>query len=314
MRMRGVWMGLVVFAAVAYGDVKQPANVDLRPGQRESEKQVQPSRPSVADAGARMYASQVREGMLRIPVPGGLIKGTDPDFGSYTLTVPEPFHMDATEITWAKWREVRDWAITNSYDLIDVGVGKTTNHPVQRVSWYECVKWCNARSEMEGLVPCSTVGGTTCRMGEGLPDCSFTASGYRLPTVDEWEYAARGGLTGKRFPWGDTISHAQANYYSWDGYAYDEGPSRGCHPKYKDPAYPYTSPVGSFVPNGFGLYDMAGNVWEWCWAPKGSSRCIRGGSWDSDASGLRCGYRNVNDGPNDRGDYGGFRTVRRAGQ
>ncbi len=312
MRMRGFWMGLIVLATGAYGDVKQPMNVDVPTTQRDHSSQVQSARPLLADAGARMSALRVREGMLRIP--SGVNTGTDPDFGAYTLTVSEPFHMDATEITWAKWREVRDWAITNNYDLIDVGGGKADNHPVQRVSWYECVKWCNARSEMEGLTPCYTVGGIICRMGEGLPDCAFTVSGYRLPTVAEWEYAARGGLSGKRFPWGDSITHVQANYYSWDGYAYDEGPSRGCHPNYKDTSYPYTSPVASFAPNGYGLYDMAGNVWEWCWAPKGSSRCIRGGSWDSDASGLRCGYRNVNDGPHDRGDYGGFRTVRRAGQ
>lgn len=283
--------------------------------------------PAAVRAAAKpvrdMASARVREGMVRIPA--GTNKGVDPDFGEYALAVSEPFHMDVTEVTWGKWKEVRDWAVERpdatpetqaffKYDLADVGAGKADDHPVQRVSWYECVKWCNARSEKEGLIPCYTVGGVVLRKGEGMPDCSFTASGYRLPTVTEWEYAARGGLTGKRFPWGDEVSHGEANYFSWDGYAYDTSGTRGCHAKFKDAAYPYTGPVATFAANAFGLYDMAGNVWEWCWAPKGSSRCIRGGSWDADASGLRCGYRNVHDGPNDRGDYGGFRTVRRTGQ
>ncbi|HNX34431.1 MAG TPA: SUMF1/EgtB/PvdO family nonheme iron enzyme [Kiritimatiellia bacterium] len=314
MRMRG--LGIVIAAVwvgAAQGDGPQPKKAVSPVGPSGEVKAAKPSKPPAAAAGEGVLAAQVREGMVRIPA--GVNKGKDPDFGDYTLTVGEPFHMDVTEVTWARWREVRDWAVNKGYDLVDVGVGKEDNHPVQRVSWHECVKWCNARSEKEGLTPCYTVGAVTCRTGdEGLPDCSFTASGYRLPTAAEWEYAARGGLFGKRFPWGDTVSHSQANYYSWDGYAYDASPTRGCHPKYKSGVYPYTSPVGSFAPNAFGLYDMTGNVWEWCWAPKGSSRCIRGGSWDADAGGLRCGYHNVSDGPNDRGDYGGFRTVRRAGQ
>jgi formylglycine-generating enzyme required for sulfatase activity len=306
MSIRGAWLSVAAGVALGAQAADAPAS------HRDAPKQAQPAVRGQSATALDGKAAQVREGMVRIPA--GSNTGSDPDFGAYSLAVAEPFHMDITEVTWAKWREVRDWAVLNGYDLADVGVGKADNHPVQRGSWYECVKWCNARSEKEGLVPCYTVGAVTCRSGEGLPDCSLTASGYRLPTAVEWEYAARGGLSRKRFPWGDSLSHADANYFSWDGYAYDASPTRGAHPKFKDAAYPFTAPVASFAPNGYGLYDMAGNVWEWCWAPKGSSRCIRGGSWDADAGGLRCGARNVHDGPNDRGDYGGFRTVRRAGQ
>ena len=312
MRRCGFLVGMTVLLAwAARGDDQFSTNVNMRASHRESPKQIQRTRSSGGVEGGA--STTVREGMVRIPA--GINAGTDPELGSYSLNVIEPFHMDTTEVTWAKWKEVRDWAVTNGYqDLAEVGAGKEDDHPVQRVSWYECIKWCNARSEKEGQFPCYTVGAVVCRTGEGSPDCSFTASGYRLPTVVEWEFAARGGLSGNRFPWGDTVTHAQANYYSADGYEYDASPTRGGHPKYKTGSYPYTSPVGSFPANGFGVFDMAGNVWEWCWAPKGCSRCIRGGSWDADARGLRNAHRNKNDGPNDRGDYGGFRTVRRAGQ
>jgi formylglycine-generating enzyme required for sulfatase activity len=254
-----------------------------------------------------------RKGMVRIPA--GVNGGRDPDFGEYSLAVEEPFHMDATEVTWGFWREVRDWAVTNGYeDLEEVGAGKADDHPVQSVNWFAAVKWCNARSEKEGLVPCYNVGGVVCRRSGGAPDCSFAASGYRLPTHTEWEYAARGGLVSKRYPWGDTIAHGQANYYSHAGDTNDVSKTRGPHPAYGVGAAPFTAPVASFAPNGFGLYDMAGNVWEWCWAPKGASRTFRGGSWDGDAGGVRCGYRSENSGNGEQSVYGGFRCVRRAGQ
>jgi len=173
------------------------------------------------------------------------------------------------------------------------------NDPAVYVSWYGAAAYCNWLSQQESRKPCYDL---------ETWECDFLKNGYHLPTEAQWEYAARGGLSGKRFPWGDTISHSQANYYSSSSYDYDIGPTRGYHSTWNDGIYPYTSPVGSFAPNGYGLYDMAGNVWEWCndWYsdytsdsqtnPTGPSsgefRVLRGGSWGSYANRCSLTHRN----------------------
>ncbi len=234
-------------------------------------------------------------GMVRIP--GGTNAGTDPDYGDYSLTV-DSFYMDRTEVTKAQWDVVYNWAIVNGYSFANAGSGKAADHPVHTVTWYDCVKWCNARSEKEGKTPCYDLSNWS---------CDVSANGYRLPTNDEWEYAARGGSSGKRFPWGDTITHSQANYYSYS-YSYDVSPTRGYHPDYDDGETPYTSPSGTFSPNGYGLCDMAGNVWEWCNTTSGSARTIRGGCWGNDASFARCGYRSSST-PSSTSNHFGLRVV-----
>jgi formylglycine-generating enzyme required for sulfatase activity len=179
--------------------------------------------------------------------------------------------------------------------------------PVEQVSWFDAVAYCNARSQKEGLTPAYTIHGE-----EVLWNPS--ADGYRLPTEAEWEYAARGG-TRTPFSTGDNITTSQANYNG--NYPYNEH-TLGIYRR-------KTTPVGSFTPNPWGLYDMHGNVNEWCWdwygpygtenqdnpvgAAAGSFRVNRGGSWSSYAKYLRSAIRNYNM-PSYRYGNRGFRLAR----
>jgi sulfatase modifying factor 1 len=214
------------------------------------------------------------------------------------------FYMDKYEVTKALWDVVKAFNGGNGYSYSNPGLGKATNHPVHTVNWFDVVKWCNARSQRDGLTPVyyTDAGFTTVyKTGEIAPFANWSANGYRLPTEAEWEKAARGGVAGQRFPWGDNITHSNANYFSSISIAYDTSSTRGYHPTFLVGNEPYTSPVGYFAPNGYGLYDMSGNIFEWCWDwldssyyssspvgdPRGPSgglyRVLRGGSWSKTA-------------------------------
>jgi formylglycine-generating enzyme required for sulfatase activity len=252
-------------------------------------------------------------GMARIPA--GTNAGSDPDYGAYSLTV-DSFHIDKHEVTKALWDEVRAWGVVNGYGDLPAGEGKAADHPVQMVDWYDCVKWCNARSEMEGLSPVYQTFAfpfpLPYRTGENDSVLEFaSANGYRLPSGTQWRYAARGGLVGKRFSWGDTIQHERANYFSAPGTAYDTSPTAGYHPTYAVGDGAYSSPVGSFAANGYGLYDTTGNVGEWCfdWHVEGDRRTVCDAGWHSLAVYCCLGYV-YGFSPTQNKSYLGFRTAR----
>lgn len=180
------------------------------------------------------------------------------------------FFMGTHEVTRAQWDEVRTWAEQKGYSFTNENIHSSgQNHPVQAISWYDVVKWCNARSEREGRTPFYTIGSgnSVFRSGEFEPVANWDTNGYRLPTEAEWEKAARGGHEGRLYPWGNLINHSHANYNATPTFESDNNTLAGIHPTYLIPGFASasTAPVGSFAPNEFGLYDMVGNVSEWCW-------------------------------------------------
>ncbi len=265
-------------------------------------------------------APSVPSGMVYIPAGpfqmGDTLDGESDALPVHSVYVSAMF-MDQYDVTRELWLNTYTWATNNGYQFDNAGSWFGANNPVQTVNWYDAVKWCNARSEQAGLTPCyyTDANQTNVYRGGDIDLSSFcvnwTNNGYRLPTEAEWEKAARGGLAGLRYPWGNSISCTNANYNYCVGNT--------------------TTPVGSYAPNGYGLYDMAGNVYHWCWdwydpnwyanylatmndtrGPASSPvdyRVLRGGDWNYIAYCSRCAYRNSKN-PNYTYLNIGFRCVR----
>lgn len=165
---------------------------------------------------------------------------------------------------------------------------KGSKRPVEKVSWYDAVEFCNKLSEKEGLQKAYSRSGAN-------TTCDFNANGYRLPTEAEWEYAARGGAssTNTQYSGSNTIGNV-----AW----------------YVSNSNNTTYEVGTKSPNQLGIYDMSGNVWEWCWDLYSVfgvfCRVNRGGSWVDIAELCRLASRNIFLTPDKRYDDLGFRLVR----
>lgn len=181
---------------------------------------------------------------------------------------------------------------------------KGDNLPVENLSWIDAIMFCNRLSEREGLIPVYTIYDNTVTWNRN-------ANGYRLPTDIEWEFACRAGTT-TPFNTGNNITTNQANF---DGrFPYNSN----IRMEYRQ----RTTPVGTFAANSWGLFDMHGNVWEWCWDGPGgaqtddstvlltnATRVIRGGAWSSSGRSLHSSFRSGFQ-PNWRNNYLGFRVAR----
>ena len=198
----------------------------------------------------------------------------------------DSFYMAETELTQEEYQE-----IMGSNPSENQGAGL----PVENVSWYDAIAYCNARSEAEGLTPCYTISGTTVAWDR-------SANGYRLPTEAEWEYAARAN-TDTPFSFGDYVNDEDANCYNAYGYNNDASGS------WVNGYLEHTVAVSSYPANGNGLYNIHGNVAEWVWdwygdystetqenptgAESGNYKIARGGGWNDFPKHIRSAYRSV---------------------
>ena len=243
----------------------------------------------------------------------------------HEVTITKPFYMGKYEVTQAEYEKYCSYTGDNSPSS-DYGDGD--NYPAYYVSWYDALVYCNKRSIAEGLTPCYSINDSTNpeEWGE-LPtayddplrdtwdavECDWNANGYRLPTEAEWEYAVRAGdNTVDSLTYSGTSDVKKLGEYAW----------------YTSNSNNITHEVGTKLPNAFGLYDMSGNVWEWCWnwftseydenteggnnptgASSGSSRVNRGGSCHRFSDYCAVSYRYCNS-PYFRHYSLGFRVVR----
>lgn len=223
--------------------------------------------------------------------------GTD-DSGN--ADVDGGYQIAQTETTYELWTSVMKWALNNGYVFQNMGregsdgvIGAaptaSSSEPVTDISWGDVIVWLNALSKLKGLTPAYEIGGTPVTNAQDANTAAdnntiqFSGNGYRLASSIEWEMAAR---------WINSVTWTLGNYASGANADYTDETATGAVAWYSLNSNYTTNPVKSKEPNALGLYDMSGNVWEWCDDNSGTGRIIRGGSWSGSAVDMQVGITN----------------------